>query len=240
MNDCIILPRSILETDAKTIWVYANLFEIADENGLAEVRVSKWCSEIGLTHQQVRAALNCLASTNKIAIKTTNKKTYITICNYGEYGSLHRNKKQSTQQTKQQVNTKNISSDTLMFASQKYSFVDPMFEDAFTSWIEYKKTEFNDRYKTEQTLKAAYKKLVELSDYNPCTAMKIVEQSMAYKWKGLFPLKDDGTEKSKTNSACRAASRDRMLRLATEVISHSTAIANLYNGCIPDSDIGKN
>ena len=42
-----------------------------------------------------------------------------------------------------------------------------------------------------KSVQAAYKQLYELSDGNPVTAMKIVEQSIASSWQGLFPLKQN-------------------------------------------------
>lgn len=61
--------------------------------------------------------------------------------------------------------------------------------NAFSTWLEYKKRQFDFEYKTEPALKAVYSELILLSKGDPALAMKIVEQSMSNGWKGLFELK---------------------------------------------------
>ena len=60
------------------------------------------------------------------------------------------------------------------------------FETAFQIWIDYKGKK---AYKNENSLKIALNHLIELSSNNPETALKIVNQSIANNWKGLFELK---------------------------------------------------
>lgn len=62
------------------------------------------------------------------------------------------------------------------------------YEKVFNTWLEYK-AEKNQKYKTEKSLKACYENLVELSGGDPVLAEKIVNQSMANNWAGLFKLK---------------------------------------------------
>lgn len=47
----------------------------------------------GLTERKVRTAIDKLKSTNEIAIKTTNKFSIITICNYNEYQQKDKSKR---------------------------------------------------------------------------------------------------------------------------------------------------
>jgi len=101
-----------------------------------------------------------------------------------------------------------------------------MFEDAFSTWIEYKEKELGERYKTERTLKAAYRKLIELSGGDPRAAMKIVEQSMANRWKGIFELKTYGKGQNASAPGRYASEResnrqrvDNGLRAAMDVIA---------------------
>ncbi|GHT09062.1 hypothetical protein FACS189426_06320 [Bacteroidia bacterium] len=71
-----------------------------------------------------------------------------------------------------------------------FSFVEIEFEKCFFDWIEYKKQR-NQSYKSQKSLQACFKKLKELSGCDFETAEKIVEQSMANNWAGLFELKEE-------------------------------------------------
>ena len=55
-------------------------------------------------------------------------------------------------------------------------------------WLSYK-IELGDPYKTVSGAKTQYNHLVTLSGRDPEKAMKIVDQSIAGEWKGLFALK---------------------------------------------------
>ncbi|MZP67212.1 MAG: hypothetical protein GT597_13825 [Bacteroidales bacterium] len=75
-------------------------------------------------------------------------------------------------------------------------FISPEYGAAFNSWLLYKAGR-GEKYKTQDSLKAAYDRLVELSCKDPPTALAIVKQSMANNWAGLFSLKSD-TRSSRT------------------------------------------
>jgi hypothetical protein len=62
------------------------------------------------------------------------------------------------------------------------------FHFSIKKWIQYK-TERKETYKGQLSFEAFGKKLIELSKNNPITAEKIIDQSMANNWAGLFPLK---------------------------------------------------
>lgn len=61
---------------------------------------------------------------------------------------------------------------------------------AWELWLDYKKTQFNDRYKTPRSEQIAYNKLIQLADGDHDRQRDIVEQSIANTWKGLFPLQE--------------------------------------------------
>jgi hypothetical protein len=65
------------------------------------------------------------------------------------------------------------------------------FTEAWTEWLEYKRLEFNFKYKSPQSMKAALKKLYGLSNGNEETAIAIIQESMANGWKGFFELKEE-------------------------------------------------
>lgn len=70
------------------------------------------------------------------------------------------------------------------------SFALNSFQPILYDWVCYRK-EIKKSFKSIKSVQAAYKQLYELSDGNHQIAMKIVEQSIASSWQGLFPLKND-------------------------------------------------
>lgn len=58
------------------------------------------------------------------------------------------------------------------------------------TWIDFKKKQFNEAYKTEVGFKAFITKLNRLSGNDPEKAAAIIEQSMANNWKGIYELKN--------------------------------------------------
>lgn len=69
-------------------------------------------------------------------------------------------------------------------------FVSPEYAETFTTWLEYKR-ERRESYKSDKSLRAAYSKLLQLSENDPQKATAIIEQSMANNWAGLFELKTE-------------------------------------------------
>ena len=97
------------------------------------------------------------------------------------------------------------------------SFVEPSFQPVMAEWLAYK-SERGQAYR-QQGLKACYSKLRELSNGDPDIARKIIRQSMANNWAGLFPLKT-------TNDYGRSAKNqppgpDELARAVAEGISRA-------------------
>lgn len=97
------------------------------------------------------------------------------------------------------------------------SFVEPSFQPVMAEWLAYK-SERGQTYR-QQGLKACYSKLRELSNEDPDIARKIIRQSMANNWAGLFPLKT-------TNDYGRSAKNqppgpDELARAVAEGISRA-------------------
>lgn len=78
-KDILPLPRSLLEADARTLWVYANLLAKADEQGNVAIKANSWCEEIGLTRQHIRTLFHKLKSKGLITINSSNAITIITL-----------------------------------------------------------------------------------------------------------------------------------------------------------------
>ena len=64
----------------------------------------------------------------------------------------------------------------------------------WTYWKDFKNKQFNFKFKTIQSEQSALNDLVKLSDGYEDMAIKIIEQSMAKGWKGLFKLKNENNE----------------------------------------------
>ena len=98
--------------------------------------------------------------------------------------------------------------------------LDLPFEKIFYRWLKYKRSR-GESYKNLESTQLALNKLYELSGYNDEVAVKIVEQSMANNWAGLFELKtiQNGSRKeffdggSKAKRSVAAAAADLAIRL---------------------------
>ena len=71
-----------------------------------------------------------------------------------------------------------------------FSFVVDDFRATFEKWLNYKK-ERKETYKGAISARQCYNRLLELSGNNAAIAEKIVNQSIANNYSGLFPLKEE-------------------------------------------------
>ena len=62
------------------------------------------------------------------------------------------------------------------------------FEKIWKGWIEYKKSEHKEKFKSTKTEQTAINKLIELSNGDSECAAKIINHSIANRYKGLFAL----------------------------------------------------
>lgn len=65
------------------------------------------------------------------------------------------------------------------------------FEKIWKGWIEYKKSEHKEKFKSPKTEQTAINKLVELSNGDSDCAAKIINHSIANRYKGLFALNEN-------------------------------------------------
>jgi hypothetical protein len=96
------------------------------------------------------------------------------------------------------------------------SFASASFQPVLYEWVCYRK-EIKKSFKSIKSVQAAYKQLHELSDGNPQTAMKIVEQSIASSWQGLFPLKNDNN-RNNTGKREEKGGNSSLFEFADEVL----------------------
>jgi hypothetical protein len=78
------------------------------------------------------------------------------------------------------------------------------FEYVWDKWLNYKKTEHREYYKTLNTEQAAFDKLYEFSMGDVKIAEEIINQSITNRWKGIFEIKihannSKGVKKSDTD-----------------------------------------
>jgi hypothetical protein len=78
-----------------------------------------------------------------------------------------------------------------------FSFINQKeWQILFFEWLEYKKAK-KQSYKTQDSLEECFNNLVQISGNNINTAQKIISQSKANNYAGLFPLKNHGKEEFK-------------------------------------------
>lgn len=76
-------------------------------------------------------------------------------------------------------------------AEPDFSFIGKPLEPVMLKWLEYRK-QIKKPYKSQMTIETCYKHLEDLSRGSLDLAEKIVEQSIANQWQGLFELKQGG------------------------------------------------
>ena len=97
------------------------------------------------------------------------------------------------------------------------SFAEPSFQPVMAEWLAYK-SERGQTYR-QQGLKACYSKLRELSNGDTDIARKIIRQSMANNWAGLFPLKTTNDYGRSTKN--QPPGPDELARAVAEGISRA-------------------
>lgn len=216
----------------KLVWFC--LLRDSDETGMVNTSACSIAREIGVCEKTVRNTLSELCADGVIAgdspnttpNNTPNKVRYkgrqiainLSISYKQNLTKQLKQKSEMKSEIKSDTITAKTSSDTLRFSSLPYEFVDPAFKEAFMVWLDYKKTQFKFTYKSDRSLRAAYSEIIKLSSNNPQVAMKIVEQSMSHGWRGLFELKNNGTQPI-ANPAFRAqADRYSALEAAAETV----------------------
>lgn len=76
-------------------------------------------------------------------------------------------------------------------AKLEMPFTSENFIKYWALWKDYKKKEYNFKFKSIASEQAALNKLVKLSEGYELTAIKIIEESLANNWKGFFKLKNE-------------------------------------------------
>jgi len=166
--------------NANAVRLMLHLMLIADDNGNAEVSERSLAADLGMGRQEVRTAKATLISTQKLTQTLTHGKTILTLC----LSDRVVKKRQAIQPTKQPSNQPTIQPTETVPSWVAQDYVRP-----FLDWVSYKKAK-RQTYKTEQSLRACYNKLVKLSNGNADIACRIIEEAMANNWNGFYELKN--------------------------------------------------
>lgn len=166
--------------------------------------------EINLSPRKIRTSLKKLEDTGYISTKSDKRGTLIRVNNYTERQDSNTSKGQIIDKVKSNKGKTNVNSirkkegkkerenNVEIYNKILEDFDLPIsMEKAIKDWMKYK-TDNGQPYK-EFALKTFIKKLLELSNKDPVIATKIIEQSIANNYKGIFKLKNHTYENNKTN-----------------------------------------
>jgi hypothetical protein len=81
-----------------------------------------------------------------------------------------------------------------------YPFESDKFSEMWESWKEYKKAHFRFSFKTPSSEQAALIQLSNLADGEEAEAIKIITQSIAQGWKGLFKIEEEQSNGKRTSN----------------------------------------
>jgi len=101
-------------------------------------------------------------------------------------------------------------------------FISNDWQVLWEGWVEHKRNQFKDKYKTKQSEQIAINQLVELAGGELGTAQEIVKASVSNLWKGLFKLKTNTnvttfTGNKPNNADIYKQRREEMHRIAAEI-----------------------
>ena len=206
------------------------------ERGELVTGIKKLSFELDITPQKIRLALKKLENTNEISVKTTNKFSVITICNYDHYQSSISYEQQSdnkqisirkqtenkqvtikehssnnqTTTTNKVNNKKNINKDNKV-KNNKNDFkingdISKKLRLKILEFIEYR-IEINKAYKSQKSIDALIKKLQKNDEE---ISIKQIEQSIENGWLGIFEIKKNISNKSEIYEPTNSTNTNRL------------------------------
>jgi len=167
------------------------------EKGQSVMSLQSWADRWGVSKDTTRNFFVLLEKDGMISTENLKKTTRLTVCNYETYQSgLHDEqtiaKRQPNAGQTQAGTNNNENNSNKKNKSKKsdldYSVIDSDYLNMVKDWLDYK-TARKETYKSQQALLSFIKKLKEISNESPGVARKIIEQSMANNWAGIFELK---------------------------------------------------
>jgi len=174
--------------------------------------------ETNISPSKIYRLLKILEREQLIEQQTNNHFTKITVLKYRKYQEISKPNEQQPEQpvnnqrttSEQPVNTKkkkkNDNNDNNIINNKggcggkkeiDLSFIEnENFKPIYKNWIDYR-NEIKKPFKSEKSIKANFKELMNLSNNDYSLAEKIINKSIANGWQGLFALKENyyATEK---------------------------------------------
>ena len=96
-------------------------------------------------------------------------------------------------------------------------FISDDCEDVWNGWMEYKKVEHGNKFKSSKTEQTAINNLVDLAGGDLETAKKVINQSISNNYKGLFKLKITNNVTTKSNTDIIAQRRAELHKYAEQI-----------------------
>lgn len=133
-----------------------------------------------------------------------------TTCSHSEHNVFTRSNSNSNSKGIVSVKGK-VNSESENF---NFDFLDFSFKNYFLEFLDYRK-KIKKPFKTQMSIEACYKNLIQFSKNNPETANEIIQQSIANQWQGLFELKEKNfAKKENLNGTARQNTENRRQSVA--------------------------
>jgi len=201
-NDEKIIKASISRDKFQVYGVYWMLAELLNEVGGSIQNCSLQYLEIalGITEHE-KEIVYALIKNDLFTAKENTDGTFDLICrraqrNCEAQAELSRKRSEAAKKrhSKQQVE-KEKKTPQKSFMQEKRATLTDSWIEVFDMWIEYRR-KIKKAYKTAKGLNTFWNELLKLSNNNPGTAKKIVEQSINREWVGIFELKANKKDNS--------------------------------------------
>lgn len=158
-----------------------------------------------LTVRQCRTAMDKLEQSGEVTRKATNKWQVVTLV---KWDKLQGDSEEVDKQQVKPMTNKRQTNDRQMTTTKErkeykeikevkkkekkgdliFPWNDERFLDQWNNWLDYKKKEFNFKFKSDQSQQAALKKLATLANGDMENAITMMHESMANGWKGFFAV----------------------------------------------------
>ena len=157
--------------------------------------------EYGVSRSTIARAVKNLSSLGYVDVKSDGRNRYIT----ARAGRIVKLTMQSSQK-EDAASSKRVATNTIdkykYNTSKEEGVILPWDSEAFTKawqgYLDMRKAQHKFTYKTTSSAQAAVHQLQKMSNGSEATAIAIIAQSVAWCWKGLFPLKQNKHEQTGT------------------------------------------
>lgn len=177
--------------EAKKVLIEGELIDCNE--GQAVYSLGSWVKILGKgwTMQRVRTFFELLKADEMINTEGLRKTTRLTVCKYADYQIIQQGDNKEVT-SKQQGDNKEITTTKErkeIKEGKEINIIYPVgFESIIENWLKYK-SERKESYKSKTGLDKFIKHLLNISNNDPAIAQKIIDQSMANNWAGIFELK---------------------------------------------------